>query len=257
MSKFLKHIKSLTNFARMKAFTLILIILTFFNISCNHLTGDNKPASIDTPKAELASMSIRTDVPPVFTNNFKGKIQFIEKNLFDTILYNLFVNNNLVRIDKFEKKENNESIIINLITKQMFVLNHKKKLYSKFQINEEKVEYDSNYKIIKTENEKDVIGYKCKQWRVKNAKENTEITYWVNNQNYGFYYYFIKTWNNTSKINKYFQLIPNSFGYMPLEITERNLLRDIKTSIIFTKLENSTIDTSVFKIPKEYTLFAI
>ncbi len=231
----------------------VLMALT----SCNPLAGDNKATSIDSaPKPQLAAMTLRTDVPPVFTNNFSGVVQFLEKSLFDTLLYNMYVYKNYIRIDKFRKKDNFESLIINLTENNIYILNHSKHLYSEIKAVEEKANFDSTFKIIKTGNEKNILGKKCKQWRVKNVKENTEVTYWVDSSNYGFFYYLIKVWNSTSKPNKYFQLISNSFNCMPLEIVERNLLRDIKSSINVTKIEYATVDTNTFKVPYNYTLFS-
>lgn len=240
--------------------TFITIIFTLFTIllitKCNPVTGDNKESKIDSaPKPKLAALSIRNDVPPIYTNTFNGKIQLIEKNLFDTVTYNIFVWNEKVRIDKVHSKINKESIIINLVSKEIIVLNHKMHLFVYQPYIEEKISLDSNFKIIKTENEKTILGMKCKLWRVKNTKENTEISYWVSSNNYGFYYYLTKIWNSNTKINKYFKIIPNSFGYMPIEITERNLLRDIKCSAIVSQISVELVDSSLFMIPSSYAQF--
>ncbi|GAB4450053.1 MAG: hypothetical protein Fur0028_05400 [Bacteroidales bacterium] len=177
---------------RMILHTFILVVTTLATIfvitNCNPVAGDNKESKIDSgPKPELTSLSIRNDIPPVFTNTFNGKIQLIEKNLFDTVTYNIYVYKNKVRIDKIEQK-NNESYIFDLISNEKIILNHPNKLYTLQPFIEEKATYDSTFKIIKTENEKTILGMKCKQWRVKNIKENTEVTYWVSSNNYGFYY---------------------------------------------------------------------
>ncbi len=237
------------------ALAFLLVFGSF--ISCNQLSGDNKTAEIDSaPKPQLTAMTLRTDVPTSFTNEFSGIINFIEKNIFDTTSYNMYISKHFVRLDKIRNNNNFESVIINLLNQEMLVLSHAKKLYSKFNVNKEQTEYDDQIKIIKTNNEKTILNKTCKQWRVKNVKENTEVTYWVDSSNYGFYYYFIKIWNPTSKPNKYFQLIPFSFNCMPLEIVERNLLRDIKSNIAITKIERTSLDSNLFVIPKNYTLFS-
>lgn len=226
-------------------------------ISCNPLSGDNNVTKIDSaPKPVLSGLTLRTDVPANYTNDFSGIINIVEKNLFDTISYNIYATMHRVRIEKIRTNKIFEIILINLANKEMIVLNPEKNLYSKFTVNKEQTEFDDQIKIIKTENEKTILGKTCKQWRVKNVKENTEITYWVDSSNYGFYYYLIKTWNPTLKPNKYFQLISNSFNCMPLEIVERNLLRDIKSTTYVTKIESTTLDTSLFTIPNNYTLFS-
>lgn len=237
---------------------MVLAFAAIFIISnCKPVTGDNKLSKIDSaPKPELAALSIRNDVPPVFTNKFNGEIKFVEKNLFDTITYDIFVNYNKVRIDKIQGQENKESYLFNLQTKEMIALHHQRQLYSIMPIPEEKTIFDSTFKVIKSENEKNILGMKCKQWRVKNTKENTEITYWVSTNNFGFYYYLTKVWNSNSKVNKYFQIIPNSFGYMPIETSERSLLRDLKSTILITYLNNANIDSTNFIVPKSYALFS-
>jgi len=137
----------------------------------------------------------------------------------------------------------------------MIALHHQRQLYSIMPIPEEKSSFDSTFKIIKSENEKNILGMRCKQWRVKNTKENTEITYWVSSNNFGFYYYLTKVWNSSSKVNKYFQIIPNSFGYMPIETSERSLLRDLKTTVLITSLSDANIDSTKFIVPRSYALF--
>ncbi|HOU97259.1 MAG TPA: DUF4412 domain-containing protein [Bacteroidales bacterium] len=245
---------------RMILHTFILVATTLATLlvitNCNPVTGDNKESKIDSaPKPELTSLSIRKDVPPVFTNTFNGKIQLIEKNLFDTVTYNIYVYKNKVRIDKVQPT-NNESYIFDLISNEKIIQNHPNKLYSIEPYNEEKTTYDSTFKIIKTENEKSILGMKCKQWRVKNTRENTEVTYWVSTNNYGFYYYLTKIWNSKIKVNKYFQVVSNSFGFMPLEVTERNLLRDVKSSLIVSQISQEIPDSSLFIIPTSYAQFS-
>ncbi|MGQ9848107.1 MAG: DUF4412 domain-containing protein [Bacteroidales bacterium] len=240
--------------------TFILVVSTFATIvfitNCNSVTGDNKPSKIDSaPKPELSALSIRKDVPPVFTNTFNGKIQLIEKNLFDTVTYNIYVWNEKVRIDKVQSAINRESTIINFVSKEIIVLNHKERLFAYQPYFEEKTKIDTSFKIIKTENEKTILGIKCKLWRVKNKKENTEISYWVSPNNFGFYYYLTKIWNANTKVNKYFQIIPNSFGYMPIEIIERNLLRDIKSSFIVSQISMDIPDGNLFMVPSSYAQF--
>lgn len=237
---------------------LVFISVMLMAMRCGRATGDNKKATVDNaPKPELASYSIRKDVPPVYTNDFIGNLQLIERTLYDTIEYNISVKGSKVRIDVNIHSENNESSIIDLKENQMIVLNHKKKLYSIMPLIVENTLYDSAYKIVKTNNEKVILGVKCKQWRVKNVKDNTEITFWVGDNKYGFYHYLIKGWLSSIKPHKYFQIIPESFGFMPFEIVERNLLRDFKSSFNITKITFGDVSNDSFEVPKTYSLYTI
>jgi hypothetical protein len=238
------------------AFVIVILSVTCIKY-CNHIIGDNKLSNVDSaPKTMLSSLSLRKDIPSVFTNTFSGKLEFIEKNLYDTLHYIIYINHEKVRIDKIYNDKNSDSYLLNLKTNEMIALNHKRQLYSTIPINEEKNTIDSTFSIIKTNNEKKILGKRCVQWRVKNRNDNTEITYWVSTNDYGFYYYLSKLWNSHNKYQKYFQIIPNSFGYMPFETVERNLLRDVKSSINLTSITYETVDTSLFIVPRTYALFS-
>lgn len=112
------------------------------------------------------------------------------------------------------------------------------------------------YKIIKTNNVKNILGYKCTQWRVRNDVKNTEITFWVTGKKFNFYQRFLKLWNKTDNCYQYFLNIPEVEGYIPVQQIERTLLRDVKSSILVNKISDQKIDTTLFNIPKDYSLFA-
>ncbi len=248
----------------MKRIYIIIIVLIVVGLISvigvnfyNKIIGDNKISTVDSsPKPTLLSLSLRTDIPITYTNTFNGKFELIERTLYDTSQYIIYIHNDKARIDKNYRTTKKESYLLNLKTGEMIALNHQKKLYSSIPVVEEKPSLDSTFTVIKTNINKNILGQNCAQWRVKNRNDNTEITYWVSTNNYGFYYYLNKVWDASKKYHKYFQIIPQSFGFMPFEIVERNLLRDIKSSVNMTSISNQMLDTSLFTVPSDYKHFS-
>ncbi len=187
---------------------------------------------------------------------FEGILELIQKNLYDTISYRLYVKKNIVKLDKSNKKfKVEESLLFDLKNETITALNHSKKLY----YNLPKLPYNSgsmsNYRIIKTNNTKNIIGYKCAQWRVRNDAKNTEITFWVTGKKYNFYQRFLKLWNKTENCYQFFLNIPEVEGYIPIQQVERTLLRDVKSTITITKIAEQKVDSTLFNVPKDYSLF--
>lgn len=242
------------NLILITAFAIIATIGFFF---LSKVLGEN---SKKTEKEYLIKKfdSKESIFSTVYNNSseFEGVVELIQKNLYDTVSYKLYVYKNKVKLDKnVGQGKAEESLIFDLKNEVITALNHEKKLY----YNLPKKLYNSNigkeYKIIKTSNVKNILGYKCIQWRVRNDVKNTEITFWVTGKKYNFYQRFLKLWNKTDNCFQYFLNIPEVEGYMPVQQVERTLLRDVKTTILINKISDQKVDTLLFNIPKDYSLF--
>jgi len=230
-------------------FLIILPAALFYNFDISKKTSTNNYK----PKTEK-SINIKTIV-----NNeipFEGVVELVQKNLYDTNRFTFYVTNNKIRVYKNpNQKSKSESLVFNLKNETITALNDLKKQYYKLPIKPIVVEANADYKIIKTNNYKKIIGYNCSQWRVKNNTKNTEITYWVVGKKYDFYKKLLKLWNKTENCYKYFLTIPDVDGYIPLCQVERTLLRDVKSTITITKIKEQKVDTNLFNVPNNYSLF--
>ncbi len=191
------------------------------------------------------------------TESFEGIIELMEKRSYDTVSFQLTIKKNIVKLDNhiFNGKPQ-ESLIFDLDKETITALHHNKKMYCSIPVASYNQNSTADYKIIKTNSTKIISGFKCNQWRVKNNIKNTEITFWVTGKKFDFYQKFIQLWNKTDNCYQYFLTIPEANGYMPMQQIERTLLRDIKYSIIVSKIEEKSIDSSQFEIPKTYTLYS-
>jgi hypothetical protein len=190
------------------------------------------------------------------TNSFEGKIELIEKKQFDTITYILTIKKNFIRLDELKQnKKIDKSLLFNLVNNTIFALQHDKKMYIDLPVHVFQSSQSNKVKVLKTTNSKLISGLKCFQWRVKNIPDNTEITYWVSGNQFGFYDKFLKLWNKTDKCYQYFLSIPEINGTIPVQQVERTLLRDIRATITINKITPQAVDTNLLTIPRNYKLF--
>ncbi len=238
--------------------TISVITALFAFVLLTNVSGFNKEVK------EIVKTGTKFDTKKsIFLNiesnieSFEGIIELMEKRSFDTVSFQLTIKKNIVKLDKqLINGKPEESLIFDLDKELITALHHNKKMYCNIPVTDYNRNVSSDYKIVKTNNTKVISGFTCSQWRVKNNLKNTEITFWVTGKKFDFYQKFIQLWNKTDNCYQYFLTIPEANGYLPMQQIERTLLRDIKYSIIVSKIVEKRIDNSQFEIPKTYTLYS-
>ncbi|MCB2197706.1 MAG: DUF4412 domain-containing protein [Bacteroidetes bacterium] len=189
------------------------------------------------------------------TEAFEGKIEVVHESLYNTSYFTYFIKNNNVRIDKFDSNHTIEqSLLINLENKQVYILSPSKKMYTQLEVNKSNNTNSDNYTILKTENSRMVGDYQCYQWRVKNKERNTEIAYWVSQNNFYFFEDLVKLINNTDNTYEFFGKIPETQGFFPMLSVERTLLRREKSRTYVVNISDNEVSRDLFKIPADYEL---
>jgi hypothetical protein len=113
------------------------------------------------------------------SRGFEGKIEFVRETVFDTSRITIAVKGDMVWIDEFDNQRRVlSSSLINLKEEEIVALSHERKLYAQIPVSP-RISTTSNLEVNKTGNQKEILGKKCHQWRVKDIKRNTEIAYWV------------------------------------------------------------------------------
>jgi len=190
--------------------------------------------------------------------SFEGVIFFSMEMFSDTLYYTYYVKDKLVRMDEYNRcrtcKTPENYILYNLEKKSIIAVNPQRKMYLYLPVNEyqENTSNLNDYTILKTNNSKKIFGYKCYQWRVRNKKQNTEISYWVAKDNFDFFVDFLRLWNRSEKHASYFLKIPESQGYFPMLSEERTTLREQKMTLRVISIQKKPLDKSLFMIPKDY-----
>ncbi len=190
-------------------------------------------------------------------NGFEGIIKFVQRTFSDTTYYTYYIKNHYVRLvinDRCDDTEiDDDAIIFDLDKKTIKALKPSLRIYKDIDVKPYIPEKSDNFKIIKNEkNSKLIHGYLCEQWRVRNRKENTEITYWVTKGNYTFFVDFLKLWNRKEKHSRYYLQLKDSKGYFPIKSVERSAFRDVRMELEVVKIEPKKLEDTLFIIPDDY-----
>ena len=166
------------------------------------------------------------------------------------------VKNKLVRLDQYGKKNPTNiegGFIFNIPAGEVKFLNPKRKVWG-LQISETPQIIRGVCVVIKGAATKTIAGYKCSEYTVKNAEENTVITYWIADGKFTFFSPLVKLWNRKDKQSIYFGQIKNiGEGSMPLLSEERQLTDGkLLTKLEVSKINTSAPDESAFAIPAGY-----
>jgi hypothetical protein len=237
-------------------FIIVLVIAStalLGGFSYTNLASESKPDSglKCLTESDVPSFTLETDSK---SKPFEGKLCFIEKNLYDTTKLNIYVRGRMIRVDFMDGK-GKQSLIFDLKNSSVIALEHSKKLYYDVQVNDYKNEPIPGCQFFKTGSTKKIAGIVCHQWRIKNVKEKTEVALWVSGSGFGFFSDLLKLWNRTERPFRYFLLFNDKSDNMPLQWTERTLLRDLKSSAMLTDIEYQTPDLSLFSVPETYSLY--
>jgi hypothetical protein len=189
---------------------------------------------------------------------FEGSILMVKESCYDTAFYNYYVSDGKIRVEKFNSKKLLQNVyIINTTNEEIYIVDPAKKLYAKLKKRSPETNNEAQYTILKTSNFKLINGVKCFQWRVKSREKNTEISYWVTQNNFDFFEKMVKVINQTDLNWDFFNQIPQTQGFFPMLSVERNLVRDEKNRTSVLQINWRSIDSALFRIPSDYKLFAI
>jgi len=189
--------------------------------------------------------------------SFEGVIEFKKKTSTDTVNYIYYVKGDKVRLDEIGRKSKKVegSFIIDLKTNSMVSLSHERKLYIE-QASGTPATVTGTPEVKKTGNVKTILGTKCNEYVVKNPEEKVQVTYWMGDGKFDFFFKLLKVLNRKDKSAVYVQQLTNVDGMFPFLSSQMNLetgKEDIKMEV--TKVDKKTIDTTKFDIPKDYQKF--
>lgn len=186
---------------------------------------------------------------------FEGTIRLKQSSKYNTYYFDYYIKDQQVRVDKSAKGgQVMGSYIVDMEQLAIFAIDHGKQLYSR-QIPMDLHLSKKDVEVIKSKNTKEIDGYTCYQWRVRNRKNNTEFAFWVTNEVPHFQYDVPgDLLKDIDKAHYYYSLIPDKQNYMPLEAVERNLVRKERFRSEVVKIHEHMLSESLFIIPGSYRL---
>ena len=218
------------------------IILTFFVLFSNLLFSSNED----------------TRTPPI-KKEFTGTLKYIEYTPFDTTYFTVYITKENIRIDTYNDRENkniDKVMIYHLNEDKVFAIKPSKEIYKSIGI-ERKHEYSREgcEVILNKDNFKYINDYKCVQYRIKDKLNDTDVTYWIPEEDFPFYCDLAEMKFSLQATHKYFFLLPNSKVAFPMQSTERSLLREEKFSYkVIEMTETNELNAKLFSIPEGYQL---
>jgi hypothetical protein len=200
--------------------------------------------------ALLATVSINAQ--------FNGSIEFKYFTQKDTTANTYLIKNKTVKLDQYGRKSGavEGSFIFDLGDNSIKFVNPKRKVWGEHK-SETAPMIKGTCEVTKGAGVKTIQGVKCNEYTVKNADENTAITYWITAGKYDFFMPLLKLWNRKDKQSIYFNQIKNlSPGSMPL-MSEEKQISDNKviTRLEVTKINAKPVEDSKMVIPADYKRF--
>jgi hypothetical protein len=193
-----------------------------------------------------------------FEEGFEGHIAFVKKTHFDTLYINYYVKGEKVRINQYTSDGILlYSLLADLESETVVALEPAKKMYRILDVRKENQSSQEEQMIIKkTGNYKFIDGVKCLQWRVRDRETNSEIAYWVTQNNLQFMNELAQLLSNTDRIYEFFSYIPSQKGYFPILTIERTLLRKERQRFVLQDINPKIMNEKFFQIPSGYINFS-
>lgn len=189
--------------------------------------------------------------------SFEGNINFVRETVFDTTFISISVKGDMARVEEFDSKRMPLiTHIINLKEEQVFAISNEKKVYTKIPVRKLINCDTSNLEYVKTGNHKEINGRTCYQWRVRDLQRNTEIAYWVFNEEFEFLSTLFELLNRTEYSFSVYNVIPDSKSHFPMLTEERTLLRKNMLRIVVVEINEKNLSQALFEIPRSYQLLS-
>lgn len=190
--------------------------------------------------------------------SFEGTIEFRMETSKDTTTNIYYVKGNDVKLDQIGKKSGKVegSFVFDLANNQVKFVNPVRKVWGEHKSETPPVS-KGQFVSAKGAGTKTVQNVKCTEYTVKNAEENTIVTYWIAAGKYDFFVPLVKLWNRKDKQSIYFnQLKDLPKGSMPL-LSEEKQISDGKlvSKLEVTKMTKGSIDASKVAVPADYKKF--
>lgn len=187
---------------------------------------------------------------------FEGTIAFTKKTAYDTINYLYYVKGDKIRLDELNSKTGKVegTFLIDLKAGTMTSLSHDRKMYLE-QKTPAPTKPAGETKVEKTKNTKTINGYKCTEFKVTNATENTIVSHWLAAGKFTFFTKMMNLLNRKDKFSVYFQQIKGTEGMFPMHSTLSAMDGKVTETMDATKVEKKVIDAGMFAIPAGYTKF--
>lgn len=186
--------------------------------------------------------------------NFEGVIEFTKKTGNTEVKYKYFVKGDKMRIEDFGTDGTLQGImLVDAAANKVIGISPERKLWLDMPNNRQRK--DVKLDIQKTNNSKEIAGYKCTEWKVSCKDEDRVITYWLANDQFTFFMPMLKTLNRADKLSLYFLKLNGAEGMFPMLGEEKKADGTLITTLKVSTVKKQSLDNSIFDIPQGYSKY--
>lgn len=190
----------------------------------------------------------------VASGPFEGAIRFSKTVGPVTAEYVYYVKGDKIRVEELGEKGDVQGImLIDTKANSVIALSPERKMF--IDVPNKRSSKEPAVTVQKTGNQKKINGFECQEVKVISQEEGREVSYWVAKDNFEFFVPMLETLNRKDKLAVYFLKVPELEGLFPIMGSEKKIGGVELTRLEVTRLENKSLEASMFEIPKGYTKF--
>ena len=190
----------------------------------------------------------------VLAQGFEGVIEFTKTTGPVVTAYRYYVKGDFVRIEEVSSRGEVQGImLVDTRDKTVTALSPERKLY--MDVPNTRLPKDVQVVVQKTNEMKDIAGYKCEKWIVKGATEDRQITYWVAADEFNFFRPLLETLNRKDETALFFLEVKDSSGAFPLLGIEQKMDGAEVSRLEVQKVTKGAQKAALFEIPAGYNKF--
>lgn len=186
---------------------------------------------------------------------FNGKISWKIERGKETIFRDIYVKENRVKVEEWNKltPKNKSVIILDLKRSVANIISNERKSY--FVVSAKKKPLENIEFTFKTEEVDDLLGLKITKWKVDAYHLSRISSYWFSASDFSFYKKMLLLLPELNYLEKQFLQLPLSEGVMPIKAEYSNINNLQVTLMEVIKIEKMDLPVEIFQIPKGYKAF--
>lgn len=194
--------------------------------------------------------------PIAMAQGFEGVITVKETKRNAVITKKIYVKGDLVRVETYLPNDENDLKgvrLVDLKSGKVTALLPSRKLY--LDVPNRDVNRPLAVEINKTDEKATILGRDCKKVIITAKAKQTEVEFWIANDNFTFYAPLMERLNKNENISTFFgKLSDKGTGAMPLKMIEKRLDGTEVMKREVTSITSKTVEDSMFTIPDGYSL---
>jgi Domain of unknown function (DUF4412) len=188
------------------------------------------------------------------SQTFEGTIEFTKTTGPVVTSYRYYVKGDDVRIEEINGQAEVQGVmLVDTRARTVTALSPDRKLF--MDVPNMRLPKDVDTEVKKTEEVKDIAGYKCQRWVVRSTKEDRQVSYWVANDGFHFFVPLLETLNRKDEQAVFFLELPGADGVFPMSGLEQKLDGSEVSRLEVKKVTRAVQRETLFEVPPGYSRF--